>query len=53
MPYQNEKYNRLDPNRDFPYMVESQQCMKTIVARVINEIFREYLIQLAIHSMAV
>eukprot|EP01083_Nonionella_stella_P148843 471864_1 len=40
---------RDDPNRDFPYHLdESSECMKTIVARVINEIFREYLIQLAI-----
>lgn len=43
-----EEYQRLDPNRDFPYMTEPKSCMKTIVARVINEIFREYLIQLAI-----
>ena len=43
-----EEYQRLDPNRDFPYMTEPKNCMKTIVARVINEIFREYLIQLAI-----
>ncbi|CAD7967425.1 unnamed protein product [Amoebophrya sp. A25] len=39
-------YNRreergMDPNRDFPYLQKS--CMKTVTARVINELFREHL----------
>eukprot|EP01083_Nonionella_stella_P002233 6425_1 len=42
-------HSRIDPNRDFPYHLrQSSECMKSIAARVINEIFREYLIQLAI-----
>ena len=38
----------LDPNRDFPFLKDASQCMTTIVGRVLNEIFREYLVQLAI-----
>ena len=37
----------LDPNRDFPFLKDASQCMTTIVGRVLNEIFREYLVQLA------
>lgn len=40
--------NYLDPNRDFPYMQTAENCMKTICGRMINEIFREYLIQIGI-----
>ena len=46
-----EKYNKMliDPNRDFPYFQPdfrnpSQNCMKTIAARTVNEVFRESLI---------
>jgi len=39
----------IDPNRDFPFLIgDESQCMASIVARTINEIFREYLVQLAI-----
>jgi len=33
----------MDPNRDFPYLQTS--CMRTVTARVINELFREHLFQ--------
>eukprot|EP01083_Nonionella_stella_P234203 824515_1 len=40
---------KIDPNRDFPYMIsDASNCMQTLTARLVNEIFREYLIQLAI-----
>lgn len=35
--------NGVDPNRDFPY--RTSNCMQTIVARSLNEIFREHLFQ--------
>jgi hypothetical protein len=40
--------NSIDPNRDFPYMKESQLCMQTITARSLNELWRSHLFQLAI-----
>ena len=38
----------VDTNRDFPYFQPSTQCMKSITARALNELFREHLFQLAI-----
>ena len=38
----------IDPNRDFPYMRGPQECMQTITARVVNELFRTHLFRLAI-----
>jgi hypothetical protein len=44
----------VDPNRDFPLLKRSNECMLTITARTINEIFTNYLIRfsLSIHSGA-
>ncbi|KAL3943524.1 MAG: hypothetical protein SGBAC_002419 [Bacillariaceae sp.] len=40
---------RIDPNRDFPYEVEDpEDCMVTIAARTVNEIYREHLFQLSL-----
>ena len=39
---------RNDPNRDFPFQQHPSQCMTTIAARSINELFRRNLVQLAI-----
>ena len=38
----------VDTNRDFPYFQPSTQCMRSITARALNELFREHLFQLAI-----
>jgi hypothetical protein len=38
----------LDPNRDYNYMRSGAQCMQTMTSRVVNEIWREHLFQLAI-----
>lgn len=37
-----------DPNRDFPFQQASSECMTTVTARSINEIFRHNLIQLCL-----
>ena len=45
------KYEEVDPNRDFPYYNtrdEIKNCMRTISARTINEIFNEFIISGAI-----
>jgi len=39
--------NGIDPNRDFNYAT-APDCMKTMTARVINELWREHMFQLAI-----
>ena len=42
------KFIYLDPNRDFPYFNSNENtknCMRTISARTINEIFNEFIIQ--------
>lgn len=39
-------YN-LDPNRDFSFDNQASQCMQTIAARTINELFLEYLFQMS------
>ena len=44
--YQNDRFeDGYDPNRDFPYDQDSSQCMQTIAARTLNEIFRSNIIQ--------
>jgi hypothetical protein len=40
--------NGMDPNRDFPYGVAPDMCMRTTAARAINELYREHLFQLAL-----
>lgn len=38
--------NGIDPNRDFPYdHYDPTQCMRTITARALNELFREHMFQ--------
>ena len=42
------KYSSVDPNRDFPYYNsndDTKNCMRTLSARTINEIFNEFIIQ--------
>lgn len=46
-----KRYKLVDPNRDFPYFNSDENiknCMQTITARTINEIFNEYIIEGAI-----
>tara|TARA_B100000524_G_scaffold56604_3_gene26337 strand:- start:1034 stop:2263 length:1230 start_codon:yes stop_codon:yes gene_type:complete len=38
----------IDPNRDFPYDQKQTACMQTVTARVVNELYRSYLLQLTI-----
>ena len=38
----------IDPNRDFAHDVAPDQCMKTVVARAINEVFRAHIFQAGI-----
>ncbi len=38
----------IDVNRDFPYMRAPNQCMQTITARIVNELFRRHLFRLAV-----
>jgi hypothetical protein len=38
----------VDPNRDFPILKRTNECMKTISARTINEIFINNLIRMSI-----
>jgi len=38
----------IDPNRDFPYNKENDVCFVTAAARVVNHLYRKYLIQAAI-----
>ena len=35
--------NRLDPNRDFPYLQGAANCMKTQTARAVNDTRRQRL----------
>jgi hypothetical protein len=45
--YQNvREENGIDPNRDFPY--NTIDCMNTITARGVNEIWRENLFQISL-----
>ena len=44
--YQNvREENGVDPNRDFPY--NTDQCMVTVTARAVNEVWKRHLFQLA------
>lgn len=47
--YRNEREeDGIDPNRDFPYdLMDATQCMQTVAGRTLNEIFRNYLVQLS------
>lgn len=46
--YQNKREeNYVDPNRDFP-IDKPSECMKTIAARAINELWREHLFQVSL-----
>lgn len=46
--YQNTREEaHIDPNRDFPYD-SNNQCMETIAARTLNEVFREHMFQLSL-----
>uniref|UniRef100_K3WED6 Peptidase M14 domain-containing protein n=1 Tax=Globisporangium ultimum (strain ATCC 200006 / CBS 805.95 / DAOM BR144) TaxID=431595 RepID=K3WED6_GLOUD len=38
----------IDPNRDYNYMRKPEECMVTMTSRVVNEIWREHIFQLAI-----
>ena len=38
----------IDINRDFPYMVKNTECMRTIGARVVNELFISHLFSLSL-----
>jgi predicted deacylase len=38
----------IDPNRDFPFDQKSTLCMQSIAARTLNELFRQYIIQLSL-----
>ncbi len=42
--------NGLDPNRDFPFHnnLPHGNCMRTIAARVINEVWREHIFQISV-----
>jgi len=41
--------DEIDPNRDFPYdIVNPHDCMQTIAARTLNEVFRSHIFQLAL-----
>lgn len=37
----------IDPNRDFPYD-SNDQCMETIAARTLNEVYRDHIFQLSL-----
>lgn len=37
-----------DPNRDFPFNLLNDSCMKTVAARTLNEIFRRHMFQMAL-----
>ena len=38
----------IDINRDFPYLVKNNECMRTIGARVVNELFISHLFSLSL-----
>ena len=47
--YNNRRGERgVDPNRDFPIDNLNGNCMRTVAARALNELWREHLFQLAI-----
>ena len=40
--------NRMDPNRDFPIDTSPGLCMRTVSGRVVNELFRRHIFQIAL-----
>uniref|UniRef100_A0AAV1UGV7 Peptidase M14 domain-containing protein n=1 Tax=Peronospora matthiolae TaxID=2874970 RepID=A0AAV1UGV7_9STRA len=38
----------VDPNRDYNYMRAGTECMQTMTSRVVNEIWRDHMFQLAV-----
>ena len=42
-----ERYHK-DINRDFPYLIENHNCMETIGARVVNELFLKHIFSLSL-----
>ncbi|GMF49155.1 unnamed protein product [Phytophthora fragariaefolia] len=38
----------VDPNRDYNYMRAGAECMQTMTSRVVNEIWRDHIFQLAV-----
>lgn len=38
----------VDPNRDYSYMRKPEECMTTMTSRVVNELWRDHIFQLAI-----
>lgn len=38
----------VDPNRDYNYMRKPKECMTTMTSRVVNELWRDHIFQLAI-----
>ncbi|KAG4060885.1 hypothetical protein PC123_g4235 [Phytophthora cactorum] len=38
----------VDPNRDYNYMRSGAECMQTMTSRVVNEIWRDHIFQLAV-----
>lgn len=46
----NTRYNTVhkDINRDFPYLVKDSECMETIGARVVNELYLSHMFSLAL-----
>ena len=45
---ENQKSQSLDPNRDFPYNVQENECFRTATGLMINHIYENYLIKTAI-----
>ncbi|KAL4109470.1 hypothetical protein PRIC1_001170 [Phytophthora ramorum] len=39
---------QVDPNRDYNYMRSGADCMQTMTSRVVNEIWRDHIFQLAV-----
>ncbi|GMF12770.1 unnamed protein product [Phytophthora lilii] len=39
---------KVDPNRDYNYMRSGAECMQTMTSRVVNEIWRDHIFQLAV-----
>ncbi|KAF4323401.1 hypothetical protein BBO99_00003149 [Phytophthora kernoviae] len=39
---------KVDPNRDYNYMRSGAECMQTMTSRVVNEIWRDHVFQLAV-----
>jgi hypothetical protein len=46
--FSNPKDSIKDINRDFPYLVKPEECMETIGARLVNELFISHLFSLAL-----